>query len=207
MKKKVAAFDFDGTITRKDTLWEFLKFSRTCRELIAGLLFLSPMLVLYKLKVIPNSRAKEKLFGYFFKGMELEEFNRKGRAFSEKIEEMIRPQVFSILEKHQQAGDSVIIISASLENWIIDWASKKGIEQVLATKSEIDIHGKLTGRFSSPNCYGQEKVNRLSAFLPDRESYYLYAYGDSKGDQELLQFADEGYLVTSSSCLLVKNKE
>lgn len=52
--------------------------------------------------------------------------------------------------------------------------------------------GRLTGKFSSKNCFGQENVNRLLEKEPQRDSYYLYAYGDSNGDREMLAFADEG---------------
>ena len=54
---------------------------------------------------------------------------------------------------------------------------------------------KLTGNFSSKNCYGQEKVNRLLEKEPDRTNYILYAYGDSAGDKEIIEFADYGYYI------------
>ena len=55
------------------------------------------------------------------------------------------------------------------------------------------VDGRLTGRFLTPNCYGAEKVNRIRQLLPDRQHYYLVAYGDSRGDRELLAEADEAY--------------
>jgi HAD superfamily phosphoserine phosphatase-like hydrolase len=100
-----------------------------------------------------------------------------------------------LLENQLNQGHQLIIISASIENWIIPWAEKRNIA-VLATQIVSDASGRLTGKFKSANCYGIEKVNRLLAVLPDRQSYYLYAYGDSKGDQALIDFADEGFLVT-----------
>jgi phosphoserine phosphatase len=60
----------------------------------------------------------------------------------------------------------------------------------LATKVKPDLSG-----FISKNCYGQEKVNRLLEVEPDRKNYYLYAYGDSRGDREMLAFADFPTLV------------
>ena len=64
--------------------------------------------------------------------------------------------------------------------------------KVLGTQVEVS-DGRLTGRFLSRNCYGQEKVNRILACYPDRESYHLIAYGDSRGDEQLLAFADEAH--------------
>jgi phosphoserine phosphatase len=64
--------------------------------------------------------------------------------------------------------------------------------KVLGTQIEV-IDGKLTGRFLSKNCYGQEKVNRILSLYPNRQDYHLTAYGDSRGDKEMLAFADESY--------------
>ncbi|MBF0575990.1 HAD-IB family phosphatase [Dysgonomonas sp. GY617] len=80
---------------------------------------------------------------------------------------------------------TIVIVNASISNWIEPWASKIGIETVLAT--EISIKNNLiTGYFSSPNRYGQEKVNHLLTVFPNKSEYILYANGDSSGDKELL---------------------
>jgi phosphoserine phosphatase len=64
--------------------------------------------------------------------------------------------------------------------------------KVVGTQIEV-IDGKLTGRFLSKNCYGQEKVNRILSLYPNRQDYHLTAYGDSRGDKEMLAFADESH--------------
>ena len=69
---------------------------------------------------------------------------------------------------------------------------------MLATEVEVDDDGRLTGRFKTKNCFGQEKVDRLLQAEPHREDYFLTAYGDSRGDRELLAFADEGVNVKAS---------
>ncbi|MDH6355202.1 HAD superfamily phosphoserine phosphatase-like hydrolase [Dysgonomonas sp. PH5-45] len=85
-----------------------------------------------------------------------------------------------------------MIISASVENWIRPWSEKNGIDLTLSTLIEVK-NGLLTGLFLSKNCYGKEKVNRLLAEFPNRSDYHLIVYGDSAGDKELIDFADEGY--------------
>ena len=63
-------------------------------------------------------------------------------------------------------------------------------------RAEIEvIDGRLTGRFLTPNCYGQEKVRRILTLHPDRSAYHLTAYGDSRGDREMLAFADEAQMI------------
>jgi HAD superfamily hydrolase (TIGR01490 family) len=193
----VAVFDFDGTITTQDSLWKFLKFSQSRARLYAGLLCISPVIILYLLKIISNDKAKELLFSCFFKRWSLQKFNSVCRQFSVQIEQMLRLDVLKILDEHKRNGHRIYIISASVENWIIPWAENHGIAGVLATQIEVDFSMRLTGKFKSKNCYGIEKVNRLSAVLPDRKSYYLYAYGDSNGDKEMIDFADDGIFIKS----------
>ena len=86
-----------------------------------------------------------------------------------------------------------MIVSASIDNWVLPFARVLGVKQVLGTQLELSRGDRLTGRFSTPNCYGPEKVRRLQTLFPQRTNYYLIAYGDSRGDRELLSFADEAY--------------
>jgi HAD superfamily hydrolase (TIGR01490 family) len=195
-KKIIAAFDFDGTITVKDTLFDFIAFYHGKPKLLAGLVILSPILVLYLLKIVQNSTAKQLLFSYFFKGEQLSDFERKCRSYSDRITEICRPDVLELLKNHQSRGEQVVIISASIDRWIIPWAEKMNISTVIATTIRIE-NNRIEGHFLSANCYGQEKVNRLLTLFPDRRSYILYAYGDSAGDNELLAFADFGRKIIS----------
>ena len=193
MKKTIAVFDFDGTITRKDTLLEFIKFSKGSCKFWFGFLIFSPVLVAMKLKMYPNWKAKQRLFSYFYKGVSIEKFNNWGKEFSSEIAKMIRPKAIEAIKFHKEDGDKIVIISASVENWIKPWAEKAGVDTVLATKIEIGENGLLTGNFLTKNCYGQEKVNRLLSEFPNRNEYRLVAYGDSSGDKELIDFSDEGF--------------
>ena len=79
--KRIAAFDFDGTITRKDTLIEFLRFSGGSVRLYAVFALYSPLLVLMKLKLYSNHKTKEKIFAHYFKGMPIGQFDDLCRRF------------------------------------------------------------------------------------------------------------------------------
>ena len=192
-RKTIAVFDFDGTITRKDTLLEFIKFSKGSRQFFFGFLLFAPLFVAMKLRLYPNWKAKQKLFSYFYKGVSIKQFNEWGNGFSSKIDKIARPKATETIKSHKEKGDKIIIISASIENWIKPWAEKSGVDMVLATKIEADKNGLLTGKFLTKNCYGQEKVNRLLEVFPDRNEYKFTAYGDSQGDKELINFANEGF--------------
>ena len=191
-RETIAVFDFDGTITQKDTLLEFIKFSRGKWRFYGGFLLFFPLLVAMKMRLLPNWKTKQLLFSYYYKGVSIETFNHWGKEFTLSIDKTVRPKVIETLQEHKKRGDQIVIISASIENWIKPWAEKAGIDLILSTQIEV-ADGLLTGRFSTANCYGQEKVNRLLAAFPNRNEYRLVAYGDSRGDRELIDFADEGY--------------
>jgi phosphatidylglycerophosphatase C len=188
-KPTVAVFDFDGTLIRKDSFLEFIKFAFGKRAFLTGFFLNSPYLVAFKLKLYPNWKAKERVFSYFFRGMSYEQFCRLGQDFAAALPAMQKSRQVDALRSHKLAGHRVYVVSASVEEWVAPWCLNLGVDKVLATKVEVK-EGRLTGRLLSKNCYGQEKVNRLLEVEPERNSYILHAYGDSRGDKEMLAFAD-----------------
>lgn len=192
-KTIIAVFDFDGTITRKDTLLEFIRFTRGNRKFYGCFLLFSPLLIAMKLKMLPNWQVKQRMFSFLYRGVSIEMFNQWGAEFYAIIDHMLRPKAMEALKLHRINKDKIVIISASVENWIAPWAIKNNIDTIVATKIEIDKKGLLTGRFLTKNCYGQEKVNRFLELFPNRSDYQLVAYGDSRGDREMIEFADDGF--------------
>ncbi|MDR2949535.1 MAG: HAD-IB family hydrolase [Prevotella sp.] len=188
----IAAFDFDGTITNKDTLFDFIHFYFGMPRLILGVILLSPVLILFKLGFIKNNKAKQILFSYFFKGKKIDDFDNVCQKYSARVAEILIPKAIDKIKEHQQEGHLVIIDSASICNWIAPWAKQMGVLEVIGTRIEIE-NGIITGKFFGENCYGQEKVRRLLELYPNRDTYELYAYGDSSGDKELLEIADYPY--------------
>lgn len=187
--KKIYAFDFDGTLTTRDSFLEFIRYVCGNWALCKGILRYSPLLVLMKLGLYPNWKAKQKVFAYFFKGMPLKDFAQQGRLFALDRQHLLRPQGVDMV-KQAQAGDAeVLILSASIDHWVQPFFPEV---KVVGTQVEVE-EGRLTGRFLTKNCYGQEKVNRILALYPHRNEYELIAFGDSAGDKELLAFADEAH--------------
>lgn len=191
-KQTLAVFDFDGTITTKDTMFDFISFYHSKSKLILGLCILSPILILYKIGVISNSSAKQKLLAFFFKGEKEEYFDKRCREYASKINLIVRPKAIDKIKQHQAEGHLVIIDSASIDKWIEPWAKSIGINIVIATKLEVK-NGIFNGRLASKNCYGKEKVNRLLELFSGENIYKMYAYGDSRGDKELLKIADHSF--------------
>ena len=190
---KIAVFDFDGTITTKDTLLKFIKFSKGELNFLFGFFIFSPLIIAYKLKLYPNWKVKQQIFNYFYKGTTIEQFNQWGGAFANEVQKIVRAKAIAAINEHREEGYKTVIVSASIENWIKPWALQQGINEIIATKVEIDNEGRLTGKFLTDNCYGEEKVKRVLEIFPDRKSYTMLAYGDSRGDNEIIKFADKGW--------------
>ena len=187
--RKIVAFDFDGTLTTRDTLIEFIRYAKGSLSLGLGFLRFAHLLVMMKLKLYPNWKAKQKVFAHFFEGMKQEDFNDLCKAFAASSRHLLRPKGIEAVNKAISEGAEVLIVSASIDNWVQPFFPEV---KVLGTQIEV-CDGKLTGRFLTQNCYGQEKVNRLQALYPHRQDYHLTAFGDSRGDKELLAFANESY--------------
>ncbi len=195
MKKKVYCFDFDGTLTTNDTLLEFIKFTKGTGRFLMVFLMYSPILVLMKLHLYPNWKAKQQIFAHLFAGMPISRFDKLCQEFAEDFQHLLRPDGIRCAHQALSEGAQVFIVSASIDNWVRPFFQERDLEGIEILGTQIEIKdGKLTGRFLSPNCYGQEKVRRITEALSnDRQAYDIEAYGDSRGDKEMLSFADKGH--------------
>lgn len=191
MNKRIAFFDFDGTITTKDSLLEFIRFSKGKVRFGLGFVLNSPWLVAMKLKIISNQAAKERILTHFFRKQTLASFGRQCDEFAgNHLPGLIRPKALTEINRLLEAGATVVIVSASPENWIKQWAGRIGTD-LIATRLKVftDSNGeiRLTGSIEGANCHGEEKVNRIRErfALPDYKE--IYAYGDTSGDKPMLQ--------------------
>lgn len=192
MQQILVLFDFDGTITRKDSFIELIKYYKGLRSFYFGLILLSPIILLFFAGIIKNWWLKEFVFTYFFRNEPYQIFRNKCREFSlNVIPDLIRPLALEAINNHIKNGDRVIIISASFENWLIDWCKSMHIE-LIGSKIEVK-DGLLTGKIEGKNCFGIEKVIRLNQYLDISQFSEIYAYGDNKGDFPLLELANHRF--------------
>ena len=190
--KTIAFFDFDGTITTKDTMLVFFEFAKGTWAYRLYFLFLSPLLILYKLRLLPGQVAKETTLKVMFKGMDGAEFIRLGRAFCEqKIDPILRPKAMERLNWHRSQGHDVWIVSASAQEWLRPWAETNGIN-LICTFLQYDARNRLTGKIDGLNCNGHEKVRRIKEKIDLSAYETAYAYGDTRGDRAMLAMATYG---------------
>lgn len=196
MNRQIAFLDFDGTITTKDTLLEFIKFSKGSFRFYLGFLINSPWILAWKIKLISNQRAKERMLTWFFGGMPLDAFQHKCNRFTATtLPDLIRSKALHEIHLLQAKAVEIVIVSASPANWLQPWTDHLGVG-LLATRLETrtpqpdtPVTLRLTGKILDRNCHGDEKVRRI------RESYdlsaydHIIAYGDSSGDKPMLALA------------------
>jgi phosphatidylglycerophosphatase C len=192
VKEKIAFFDFDGTITRQDTLLEFIKFTKGTIPFYVGFLLNAPYLIAYKLQLISNQKAKEKVLEHFFGGLPAEHFEQYCTSFSKnRLPQLIRPKALAEIKKLQQDGFEIVIVSASPQNWIAGWATENNI---ICIASQLEIQdGKLTGKLIGKNCHGKEKVRRIAEQYTLAHYTEILAYGDSRADKDLLNIAHQNF--------------
>lgn len=186
----VAAFDFDGTLARRDTMVPFLLAACGRRRLaMAGLASVH--------HGVRRGRDDMKLatVARLFRGWTEDRFVAQGRTYAGRLAELLRPEMLERLEWHRSEGHPVVLVSASLATYLRPLAEELGIDDVLAVELACDEVGVLTGRVvGDVNCRGPQKVARLRTWLDERygadTKVELWAYGDSSGDAELLAFAD-----------------
>lgn len=192
MSQTIAFFDFDGTITTKDTLLEFIKFSKGKFRFYTGFALNSPWLIALKFKLISNQTAKEKILTWFFRNIPVTDFQQTCDRFAtEIIPTLIRPKALQEITTLKEKGVPVVIVSASPENWIRPWTGPNSID-LIATRLETK-NTRLTGRIQGRNCHGTEKVERINQTFQLSEFTTVYAYGDTAGDKPMLHLATNAF--------------
>ena len=186
----IAAFDFDGTLTRRDTFIPFLAHLSWTR-LLAALLRAAPALAGFALRLRSNEEAKAALCRAALKGRSSTELVRIARAWVRTIP--LRPALVERLRWHQQRGHHCVLVSASPDTYLQEVARYLGFDDLICTRMAVDGQGRLTGGFDGPNCWGPEKLRRLAERFGPLGRYELYAYGDSRGDQWMIDAAQHAW--------------
>lgn len=194
----VAAFDFDETLTKRDTVVPFLRRFTSTRRFAVSLL---P----HTLRLLPmvarrdRDRLRALATDLVFAGRSFAEVDAEAAEYGVTIAENgLRVDIAGRLQWHLEQDHRVVIVSASYEPYVQVVGSVLGDVSVLATRFEV-VDGRCTGRLHGANCRGPEKVARLDAWLGEQglalADVTLHAYGDSTGDRELLAAADHPHWV------------
>lgn len=192
--KVVAAFDFDGTISTTDSLRDFVKHTVGVPAMVYGALCALPWLLGMWLGWCDRGVAKAKFLSCALKGRTQEQLTAAGQRYAHgPLQALLRPEMLQRVHEHLQRGHVVLLVSASPALYLRVWAQQMGLNAVLATELAF-AQGQFSGRLATPNCWGPEKVHRLQQYWGQQRPAMLYAYGDSRGDTEMLALADIAWL-------------
>ncbi|MDQ6697721.1 MAG: HAD-IB family hydrolase [Actinomycetota bacterium] len=202
MGRRIAAFDFDGTLTRSDTVLPFLV--RVCgRAKVARTLAqIAPSAGRARLSTATGAlhhrdATKAAVLRQLFRGEDPTRVASQGAAYAHTLIDRLRPAMVRQLDWHRLAGHELIIVSASLMAYLAPFAHEQGLHHVIGVELEVGTDGLLTGAMVGPNVRGEEKAVRLRAWLDGQEPDALWAYGNSSGDRELLAMATHPVWVAS----------
>ena len=186
---QLALFDFDGTLTDRDTMLAFCRHVRGPGRFWLGMIWLTPIFALMFLKIMKNDVAKVRFLTHFLGGMDRQTLEAAALTFADKVDSWVRPGAIERVQWHLDQGHDVSVVSASVDLWLMPWMNRRGI-RCLCSQAAWDGE-RFTGGLSGPNCNYDEKVVRIRAAF-DLDTYQgIYAYGDSGGDQAMLALANE----------------
>jgi phosphatidylglycerophosphatase C len=185
----LALFDFDGTITTKDTFAPYLfeTFGRTRASAAFASLGAHALMVYAGLST--RDRFKARLLARLFHGADCARLDAVGRAYAKTVPKWYRPAALERIRWHRERGHRLIMVSASLDLYLKYIARDLGFDDLLCTRIER-AGAHATGRMQGANCRAAEKVHRIEALLgKPLGDFETYAYGDSDGDAEMLRAA------------------
>nr|WP_321501716.1 HAD-IB family hydrolase [uncultured Dethiosulfovibrio sp.] len=181
----IALFDFDGTLIEGDSCFLFHRKVFGLPKVLSAALKAS---LLHGLSQDRRHRMKQVFLSELWAGVSRDELRSHCEDFVPDLDLAMRPGAMDRLSWHLARGDQVVLVSASVSDWLEPWCRSHGVNSLIATELE-DIGGILTGRIKGRNCRGPEKVRRIKkAFqsLPEP----VFVYGDSEGDREMFTLAE-----------------
>ncbi len=193
--RRIAAFDFDGTLTRRDTLLPFLVRSCGARRVATAVVGVGPHAARASFGRLEQDlhhrdASKAALLDALLGGRKAEWLAAEGASFAPTLPRRIRPEMVDRVAWHRAQNHELVIVSASLAAYLTPFAETEGFDHVIAVAMQPDVDGVLTGTMVGGNVRGPTKATRLRAWLGDEEDVELWAYGNSSGDTELLAMAD-----------------
>jgi len=186
----LVAFDFDGTLTVRDSFTAFLKWRGGRGGYALGLLRLAPAVAGYA-RDRDRGRIKAAAVREFLLGTPRAELEADAGRFADHAwSRFMRPDALACWEAWGRKGARRVIVTASPETTVAPFARRLGADGLLGTQLEFDAEDRVAGAFAGENCRGAEKVRRLEqAYGPGLR--LAAAYGDTSGDAEMLAIADE----------------
>jgi phosphatidylglycerophosphatase C len=194
--RRVAIFDLDGTLSRRDTFLPFIAGLLTRRpdRWLRLPLLLGPV-ALFLLRQMDRGGLKGQILHILFGGLPEPAIATWARQFSAAaVQRLMFTDSLHVLRGHQQAGDHVVLLSASPDLYVPDIGRELGANEVFCTP--IAWRGNLLdGRLAGPNHRDEQKLRVLQALRQRLPGLQVIAYGNSEADlPHLLQCEQAVYV-------------
>ncbi len=187
--KKLYLFDFDGTLTYRDTMFLYLKFYDASRFKVQFIKHI-PLFILLKLKLADPEKIKRSFISSVLKGQSRTKIEKKSQEFFDHyFPELVRKNALEFIKNIDREKTDCYIVSASLDIWVQPFAQHFKMN-LLATQAEF-VDDIFTGNFLGKNCNGPEKVLRIVEAVGTKKYDKTIAFGDTSGDKQMLAWADE----------------
>lgn len=193
MKKALAIFDFDGTISNNDSLKDYLRFCEGKWKFFLKyyLLFIFDLIkCLYDRKLF--LKLKTKRINFFFRDKNVDVLSSKANKYYKyRFKDILKSSAIQRLEWHRLMNHEIVILSASLDIILKKWCKENNFHLITNTLQMKD--NKYTGNFTEEDCNGRQKVVMLLKNFNLNDYDKTYGYGDTKGDLDFLELVDKKY--------------
>ena len=199
MKRALAIYDMDKTITRRATYMPFL--IHACTRLAPWRLMLLPAvlaaLLAYGLRLIDRGRLKEVNYTLLIgRGIAPERLEPVIESFADRqIASNIVPGALAAIAADRAAGRRLVMATASYRLYAASIARRLGFDDVIATETGLDARGRIVARIDGANCYGPAKKDMILAWLQreglERDAVHIRFYSDHISDRHVHRWADE----------------
>lgn len=197
--KKLAIFDIDYTITKKETLMELFKY--VVKKDKRNIRFLPRAIfsgLMYSVKIYDEKKVKETFLKFIENIHEKDLAELVKKFYDEKLQTILYEDALTMMKKLKSEGYDIYLISASPEFYINEFYKIKEVDKIIGTKFTFK-EGIFTRKMEGENCKGQEKVRRLMEVIKDEKIEVdfkeSYMFSDSLSDKPLLDLVGKPYLI------------
>lgn len=206
MNRTIVFFDFDGTLTSRDSLIPYLYQVVGFNKFIIGTIQLIPILIGYSAGLVRNDIAKQAVLRKFLAGYDLNKLYEIGGEYaSGRLNKILRPFMVERLNWHKDKGHCCVLVSASLDVYLKEWSSKNGFDYLISSSLQVDHNEVVSGCLKGKNCHGEEKIYRINQWcvINNIKCLVTYGYGDSNADMPLLRLLDHSWKVSKNKLTVV----
>lgn len=185
----LALFDFDGTITTRETFPDFVRASAPADRLASGRWRLAPWIAGYRAGLVSGTTVRAKIVDFAFRGMDEAALRERAAVFARTaLPPLLRPAAMARIAWHRQRGDRIVVVSGGFDLYLAPWCRTHGLDLICSSLQSRD--GVLTGHYQGAQCVNQEKARQVQARYPRTQYRQVHAYGDTREDRALLALAD-----------------